>query len=299
MKTTKKNIYSYIFLLVGCVWPALTSCSDDIHEGEIGVSVALMWQDEEDAGTPISDVRLWMYTADGTPTGDYHYTDPREVAKQLWPLAAGEYRFVATANLVEPFTVDNDTDGRPFISLSDASASPAHAWYGAVDVTYGALGVQRVVMPLTRILSELTVIITGTPDGMVFTGTVDNAATGIYPTEKKADGSFGTISRQSVSVNIPETTAQSGTIRTETLRLMPTVNGANQTTLSFQLRNSAGSTNYFTISAPLMNIGGKYLIELNYDEMTPFIYLSPITIDGWTEGWVVNGEILNPEECEN
>lgn len=298
MKTTIKNIYA-VFLLVGCALPALTSCSDDIHEGEIGVNVALMWQDEEDAGTPISDVRLWMYTTDGTEIGDYHYTDAREVAKLLWPLAVGEYRFVATANFVEPFVATTAASGSQLFSLSDASASPTHAYYSVEETVVSALGVQRVRMPLKRILSELTVIITGAPDGMVFTGTVDNATIGIYPMEKKADGSFGTTAGQSMTVNIPETTAQSGTIRTETLRLMPTVNGASQTTLSFQLRNSAGSTNHFTLSAPLTNIGGKYCIELNYDEMTPFIYLSPITIDNWTESWVVNGEILNPEEGES
>lgn len=295
MKTTIKNIYRCLFLLIGCVLPALTSCSDDIHEGEIGVNVALMWQDDEDAGTPISDIRLWMYSADGTPTGDYHYSDPREVAKQLWALATGEYRFMATANLVEPFTIENDIDGKPFFSMSDASASPAHAYYSVEEAVISAKGVQRVRMPLKRILSELTVIITGAPDGTILTGTVDNAATGIYPTEKNAGGSFGTTAGQTVTANIPETTAQSGTILTETLRLMPTVNGASQTMLSFQLRSSAGSTNYFTLSAPLMNIGGKYRIELNYEEMTPFIYLSPITIDSWTEGWIINGEILDPE----
>jgi len=30
--------------------------------------------------------------------------------------------------------------------------------------------------------------------------------------------------------------------------------------------------------------------------MKPFMRLSAISINGWTEGWIINGEVLNPEE---
>lgn len=303
IKTIKKFTGRIIMpLCVLCSLPILASCDDDAHEQETGTGVTLTWQDPENEDTPVSDIRLWMYTADGTETGDYHYTDTREFGKELWQLPAGEYTFVATANLVEPFRAESTTTARSraaggtlLFSLSDASASPEHAYYSVEGVTVTGNEIKVSEMPLKRILAELVIAIEGVPDGTVLTGTVNNAATGIYPLVKNADNGYGTESAQAVTVNIPETTAQGRKILTKTLRLMPTVAGASETVLSLRLRQPDGATNDFTLKAPLMKIGGKYRIELNFAEMKPIIYLSPVIIDEWTEGWGINGEILNPE----
>ena len=45
-----------------------------------------------------------------------------------------------------------------------------------------------------------------------------------------------------------------------------------------------------------MKSGGKYQINLEYEEMKPYMYLTSTKIDDWTEGWIYRGEILNPED---
>nr|WP_302349199.1 hypothetical protein [uncultured Prevotella sp.] len=45
-----------------------------------------------------------------------------------------------------------------------------------------------------------------------------------------------------------------------------------------------------------MKSGGKYKINLEFEEMKPYMYLTSTKIDDWTEEWIYRGEILNPED---
>ncbi len=297
MKTRIKRLYRRMLLppCAVCALLLLTSCTDACHEGENGLGLQLTWQDAGDAGTQVNSLTLRISAMGGQVAGERCFGSPRELAGQLFPLPAGEYFTLATANLAEPFTMEEDADGKPFISLNDASTSPAHAWYGAVEVSYSGLGVQRVQLPLTRVLSELVVDIEGAPDGVTLSGTVNNAAAGIYPAEEDTAGSYGVPSGTTVPVVVPETTAAEGSLRTATARLMPTAEGNTHTRLSLRLSRPDGSVSDFYVEAPVMKIAGRYLVSLKYSEIRSFMHLSPVTIEGWTEGWVVNGEILNPE----
>ena len=86
------------------------------------------------------------------------------------------------------------------------------------------------------------------------------------------------------------------TLKTETLRLMPTANGFHTTKLFIQLISPGGVVSNYDIEAPIMKSGGKYQINLEFEEMKPYMYLTSTKIDDWTEEWIYRGEILNPED---
>ena len=212
-------------------------------------------------------------------------------------------RILITTNLVDPFTISEQTRAVDNINslaigLSDPSASPEHAYYGVTDIVIDKENVHYITRcDMRRILAELTIVIEGVPENTVISGKVLNVATGLLPLQKNEDGTFGTASYTKEECDIPLKIAVPGeTLKTETLRLMPTANGFHTTKLFIQLISPDDTVRNYDIEAPVMKSGGKYQINLEYEEMKPYMYLTSTKIDDWTEGWVYRGEILNPED---
>ena len=44
-----------------------------------------------------------------------------------------------------------------------------------------------------------------------------------------------------------------------------------------------------------MECGRAYVVELDYTKLRPYMLLSAFTINDWTEGWTISGEIINPD----
>ena len=225
------------------------------------------------------------------------------MAKERYDLPKGNYRILITTNLVDPFTISEQTRAVDNINslaigLSDPSASPEHAYYGVTDIVIDKEDVHYITRSdMRRILAELTIFIEGVPDNFAMIGKVLNVATGLLPLQKNEDGTFGTASYTKEECDIPLKIAVPGeTLKTETLRLMPTANGFHTTKLFIQLISPGGVVSNYDIEAPVMKSGGKYQINLEYEEMKPYMYLTSMKIDDWTEGWVYRGEILNPED---
>ena len=143
----------------------------------------------------------------------------------------------------------------------------------------------------------MTIFIKGVPDNFAMIGKVLNVATGLLPLQKNEDGTFGTASYNKEECDIPLKIAVPGeTLKTETLRLMPTAHGLHTTKLFIQLISPGGVVSNYDIEAPVMKSGGKYKINLKFEEMKPYMYLTSTKIDDWTEEWIYRGEILNPED---
>ena len=297
------NIGLWVLLCVPCL---LASCDHDVHDGEGdgGLSVSLAWADEADEGTEVKDVKTWIVNAtDGTQVAQSQYGSAQEMAKERYDLPKGNYRILITTNLVDPFTISEQTRAVDNINslaigLSDPSASPEHAYYGVTDIVIDKEDVHYITRSdMRRILAELTIFIEGVPDNFAMIGKVLNVATGLLPLQKNEDGTFGTASYTKEECDIPLKIAVPGeTLKTETLRLMPTANGFHTTKLFIQLISPRGVVSNYDIEAPVMKSGGKYQINLEYEEMKPYMYLTSMKIDDWTEGWVYRGEILNPED---
>lgn len=297
------NIGLWVLLCVPCL---LASCDHDVHDGEGdgGLSVSLAWADEADEGTEVKDVKTWIVNAtDGTQVAQSQYGSAQEMAKERYDLPKGNYRILITTNLVDPFTISAQTRAVDNINslaigLSDPSASPEHAYYGVTDIVIDKEDVHYITRSdMRRILAELTIVIEGVPENTVISGKVLNVATGLLPLQKNEDGTFGTASYTKEECDIPLKIAVPGeTLKTETLRLMPTANDFHTTKLFIQLTSPEGVVSNYDIEAPVMKSGGKYQINLEYEEMKPYMYLTSTKIDDWTEGWVYRGEILNPED---
>ena len=302
MKAKRRfNIGLWVLLCVPCL---LASCDHDVHDGEGdgGLSVSLAWADEADEGTEVKDVKTWIVNAtDGTQVAQSQYGSAQEMAKERYDLPKGNYRILITTNLVDPFTISEQTRAVDNINslaigLSDPSASPEHAYYGVTDIVIDKEDVHYITRSdMRRILAELTIVIEGVPENTVISGKVLNVATGLLPLQKNEDGTFGTASYTKEECDIPLKIAVPGeTLKTETLRLMPTANGFHTTKLFIQLISPDDTVRNYDIEAPVMKSGGKYQINLEYEEMKPYMYLTSTKIDDWTEGWVYRGEILNP-----
>ena len=295
------NIGLWVLLCVPCL---LASCDHDVHDGDGdgGLSVSLAWADEADEGTEVKDVKTWIVNAtDGTQVAQSQHGSAQEMAKERYDLPKGNYRILITTNLVDPFTISEQTRAVDNINslaigLSDPSASPEHAYYGVTDIVIDKEDVHYITRSeMRRILAELTIFIEGVPDNFAMIGKVLNVATGLLPLQKNEDGTFGTASYTKEECDIPLRIAVPGeTLKTETLRLMPTANGFHTTKLFIQLISPDDTVRNYDIEAPVMKSGGKYQINLEYEEMKPYMYLTSTKIDDWTEGWVYRGEILNP-----
>ena len=297
------NIGLWVLLCVPCL---LASCDHDVHDGEGdgGLSVSLAWADEADEGTEVKDVKTWIVNAtDGTQVAQSQHGSAQEMAKERYDLPEGNYRILTTTNLVDPFTISEQTRAVDninslVIGLSNPSASPDHAYYGVTDIVIDKEDVHYITRSdMRRILAELTIVIEGVPENTVISGKVLNVASGLLPLQKNEDGTFGTASYTKEECDIPLKIAVPGeTLKTETLRLMPTANGFHTTKLFIQLISPDDTVRNYDIEAPVMKSGGKYQINLEYEEMKPYMYLTSTKIDDWTEGWVYRGEILNPED---
>ena len=304
MKAKRRfNIWLWVLLCVPCL---LASCDHNVHDGEEegGLSVSLTWADEADQGTDVNDVKLWIFNADdGSLVEEKHDGSAQEVASQRFALPVGHYQILAATNLMEPFFIGEATRAtlnmnQLMFGLSNPSASPDHAYYGVTDIVIDKSNVNYITKnEMRHILAELTIFIKGVPDNFAMIGKVLNVATGLLPLQKNEDGTFGTASYTKEECDIPLRIAVPGeTLKTETLRLMPTAHGFHTTKLFIQLISPGGVVSNYDIEAPVMKSGGKYKINLEFEEMKPYMYLTSTKIDDWTEKWIYRGEILNPED---
>ena len=304
MKAKRRfNFWLWVLLCVPCL---LASCDHNVHDGEDegGLSVSLTWADEADRGTEVKDVKLWIFNADdGSLVEEKHYGSAQEVASQRFALPVGHYQILAATNLIEPFFIGEATRAtlnmnQLMFGLSNPSTSPDHAYYGVTDIVIDKSNVNYITKnEMRHILAELTIFIKGVPDNFAMIGKVLNVATGLLPLQKNEDGTFGTASYTKEECDIPLRIAVPGeTLKTETLRLMPTAHGLHTTKLFIQLISPGGVVSNYDIEAPVMKSGGKYKINLEFEEMKPYMYLTSTKIDDWTEEWIYRGEILNPED---
>lgn len=263
----------------------------------------------------------------GSPAADLHFNSAAELAATLVPLEEGSYTVLGAVNLTSPFSCSGTAEDLEFsldpgayntasqtaaynATLTAATqpsatltAGPAHAFYGVTQVNISDRAKITVApVAIRRILSELTIIIEDAPSGAKLSGEVLDAAASFFPLRPDADGNYGLASERTMTVTIPETPQTTSADQSDapeslvapTLRLMPTASGREFSHLRLLLTTPAGEQFEFRIEAPLMRPSGKYIVNLKYDQMRPYMRLSVHNINDWTEGWIYNGEILDP-----
>ena len=294
MKAKRRfNIWLWVLLCVPCL---LASCDHDVHsdEEESGLSVSLTWADEADQGTEVKDVKLWIFNADdGSLVEEKHDGSAQEVASQRFQLPEGTYRILTTTNLTEPFFISEQTRSLTnwnniLIGLTNPKDVKHNAYFGVADVKIdNKEGSYVVQTPIKSVLSELTIIIENIPKGTEMSGKVLDCAGCLFPTLKNSDGDYGLPSIEPAEVELPTLLATESTLKSEVIRLMPTIQGSPASHIYLRLLLPNKTLQEFDITAPKMNVGGKYELRFKYEEMQPKMNLEA-TINGWTN---LNNEV--------
>ena len=76
---------------------------------------------------------------------------------------------------------------------------------------------------------------------------------------------------------------------------MPTASGQSRCYLTLSVTTPDGTRLTYLADAPRMECGRAYVVELDYTKLRPYMLLSAFTINDWTEGWTISGEIINPD----
>ena len=294
MKAKRRfNIWLWVLLCVPCL---LASCDHDVHNGEDegGLSVSLTWADEADQGTEVKDVKLWIFDADkGSLIEEKHYGSTQEVASQRFQLPEGTYRILTTTNLTEPFFISEQTRSLTnwnniLIGLTNPKDVRNNAYFGVTDVKIDNKEGNYVVQnPIRSVLAELTIIIENIPKGTEMSGKALDCAWCLFPTQKNSDGEYGLPSIEPTEVELPTLLATESTLKSEVIRLMPTIQGSPASHIYLRLQLPDKTLQEFDITAPKMNVGGKYELRFKYEEMQPKMNLDA-TINGWTN---LNNEV--------
>ena len=289
MKAKRRfNIWLWVLLCVPCL---LASCDHDVHsdEDEGGLSVSLTWADEADQGTDVKDVKLWIFDADkGSLIEEKHYGSTEEVASQRFELPEGTYRILTTTNLTEPFFISEQTRSLTNwnniqIGLTNPKDVKHNAYFGVADVKIdNKEGSYVVQTPIKSVLSELTIIIENIPKGTEMSGKVLDCAWCLFPTQKNRDGDYGLPSIEPAEVELPTLLATESTLKSEVIRLMPTIQGSPASHVYLRLLLPNGTLQEFDITAPKMNVGGKYELRFKYEEMQPKMNLQT-GINDWND----------------
>lgn len=287
------NIWLWVLLCVPCL---LTSCDHDVHDDkeESGLSVSLTWADEADQGTEVKDVKLWIFNAsDGSLVEEKQYGGAQEVASQRFQLPEGTYRILTTTNLTEPFFISEQTRSLSnwnniLIGLTNPKDVKHNAYFGVADVKIdNKEGSYVVQTPIKSVLSELTIIIENIPKGTEMSGKALDCAWCLFPTLKNSDGDYGLPSIEPTEVELPTLLATESTLKSEVIRLMPTIQGSPASHIYLRLQLPDKTLQEFDITVPKMNVGGKYELRFKYEEMQPKMNLEA-TINGWTN---LNNEV--------
>ena len=289
MKAKRRfNIWLWVLLCVPCL---LASCDHDVHDGEEegGLSVSLTWADEADQGTEVKDVKLWIFNADdGSLVEEKHYGSAQEVASQRFALPEGHYQILAITNLIEPFFTTDQTRALTNwnniqIGLTNPKDVNHNAYFGVTDVRIDNKEGNYVVQnPVKSMLAELTIIIENIPKGTEMSGKVLDCAGCLFPTQKNSDGDYGLPSIEPTEVELPTLLATESTLKSEVIRLMPTIQGSSSSHIHLRLLLPDETLQEFDITAPVMKVGGKYELRFKYEEMRPKMNLQT-GINGWND----------------
>ena len=311
-------------LLGGVGGGLLCACYHDQHELQpnqydgkpVGyLTPLLLWEDQADAGAAIDDIRFTVSGTNGT-TVAHNFTDTESVAEWLQQLPVGDYDLLVTVDMDEAhgYILENAatrgttradeatvTTALPDtrVSLSEPSSSPRQAWYAVTHATVKEDEITVAEFRLQRLLSEISVIVSNVPTGAAITASVERVASDVLLTHRDGQGRYGVADREdymTVSLGaLAADPADAATLRHDDHTLMPTAGGQERCYLSLNVTTPDGTRLTYLADAPRMECGRAYVVELDYTKLRPYMLLSAFTINDWTEGWTISGEIINPD----
>ena len=274
----------------------------------------LLWEDEADAESPIDDVRFIVSGTGGTTVAS-QFNNTEAAADWLQQLPVGDYDVLVTVDMDEAhgYVLENAAtrgttradeelhtalpDTR--VSLAEPSSSPRQSWYAVTHATVREDEIAVAEFHLQRLLSEISVIVSNVPTGAAITASVERVASDVLLTHRDGQGRYGVADREdymTVSLGaLAADPADAATLRHDDHTLMPTAGGQERCYLSLSVTTPEGTRLTYLADAPRMECGKTYVVELDYTKLRPYMLLSAFTINDWTEGWTISGEIINPD----
>ncbi len=298
MKTKLLIIIALTMFLISCK----KERSHEYWDSEYGdkavgyLAFELYWDEYDDILSPIDGVRITASGADGF-LKNYDFASPEDAADALQQIPEGTYNLLVTVDMAEKdgyivtqSATEKGGNNLPATTaaLKDPSSSPHQSWYGIVTATVkdGEITIAR--FQLKRLLSMISITITGVPDGATITAEASKVAQYVELTTPK-------ISAESVDDVQLGSLSGGGIQKIENRTLMPTALGNDRTIITlYATYNGVSLTS--TVDAPKMESGRYYVMEIAYNGLAPYIYVSGTDINDWQQNWTADGEILNPDE---
>ena len=323
---------AFIFLALAAMM-LLTACCDDKQELQpnqyggkpVGyLTPQLIWEDPADAGAAIDDIRF-TFSGTGGTTVTQRFDNTGTAADWLQQLPVGDYDVLVTVDMDEThgYVLENAatrgttrtatrgttradeatvTTALPDtrVSLADPSSSPRQSWYAVTHATVKEDEITVAEFHLQRLLSEISVIVSNVPSGAAITASVERVAHDVLLTHRDGQGRYGVADREdflTVSLGtLAADPADAATLRRDDHTLMPTAGGQPRCYLTLSVTTPEGTRLTYLADAPRMECGRAYVVELDYTKLRPYMLLSAFTINDWTEGWTISGEIINPDK---
>ena len=294
------------FLIIIALTMFLISCkkerSHEYWDSEYGdkavgyLAFELYWDEYDDILSPIDGVRITASGADGF-LKNYDFASPADAADALQQIPEGTYNLLVTVDMAEKdgYIVTQSATEKggnqlpaTTAALKDPSLSPHQSWYGIVTATVkdGEITIAR--FQLKRLLSMISITVTGVPDGATITAEASKVAQYVELTTP-------TISAESVDDVQLGALSGGGIQKIENRTLMPTAFGNDRTIITLYATYN-GVTLTSVVDAPKMEMGRYYVMEIAYNGLAPYIYVSGTDINDWQQNWTADGEILNPDE---
>lgn len=291
----------------------LTGCFHEMHElrpSEYGegtavgyMATAISWELADDAGTSIHALTLSPCGSETSFTKNYFSV--REAAGELIQLPIGVYDVLTTANMTDAdgFTLAGLPATKAFqpdvvVSLKNPVSSPAQAWFSITRANIENDAITSVKPLLQRLLSSVSVNIYNVPAGATMVLTLSNVARSVTLTQKDANGRYGVRSADSIGDLVLATlTASSvGSLSLEGFTVLPTASAFARCILTIDVTSASGNKTQCVCDAPPMESGKAYTLELDFTALKPYMFLDSYSISAWEDGWIISGEVLNPNE---
>ena len=311
----------YYILLMAAAALALGAChhpthyDDDIPEGGEGgkyptpdgqgyLGNDLAWDDIADVKSEITHLKYTVTGANGVKEVR-EFNNPTEASEWIIALPVGEYDVLVAANMdaangfvlgeTRPTKVSH-TLPATYTQLTNASSNPVQAWNGIGHVVVTENEFATAHLDLDRLMALFTLKIANVPAGTVIDVSMRNAADYVTLTEEREAGHWGAPSEEiSEDIILGRLDENNSTTAIDEFKVFPTASGMDKTILMFHIKTNHDLELDYVGEAPIMENGKKYILELDYEKLTPFMYITSVSINDWTDGWSFDGEVLNPE----
>ena len=270
-------------------------CFQDVHEidpsGKVGyVFPELHWANPDDAGTDIHDLLVVVSSQGGAFTK--HYSNVRDFAREPLAVPVGEADILVIANATEadgyqlsglPPTKSSGM-AQVLASLRQPVSSLHQAWFGPVTLGVEDGVVNEVNVSLERLLATITIEFLNVPAGSVLSFTISGVASSVILNDKKPAGESNNYVLGTLTGN-----------GRQTFYCFPTISGQTRVILSVEVTPPGEPPYTCVCEVPALACGKEYTLQLDYNKLSTYMYVTSHTINEWAEGWTVSGEILNPQ----